>query len=428
MGVFWWIPALIPLIGALLLLVCPGRWAWPISRWEGATSDFEIKQNWIKFGSYLGVNVLVCLLLAWGSWAGAISKTKFKEVWNLSVIGIRHEMKWTTEESYTVTVSDGTTTDSDGNVTHHSHTEIRYKTVTHGPYWYSIDEYGNEDSIDQNEYDKWKKIWANEKQTGMHKGSSAGWDKKIDGPILECQWPKTFETIYPKTEIHTYVNKIRVSNSVLKFGEATKKLKAKYPRPVDKWNTSPVISYGAGVSGADLLFLQRVNAAFGRRYEIHAMLILLGKDDGRGVVTDILTAWQGPNKNELVTFVSVDGQQVRWVEVHSWMDNTTLHATLRDELMGQPFTARRYGELLQQHVPKLWKRKHFTPINAYLKVNISAGWIWLAVISSVICGVVSYLVIENHMGNGRTWGDDSAFWRYYNDVPRMWNQTRRRKW
>ena len=394
MGIFWWIPALIPLIGALILLVCPGKWAWPIARWEGATSDSEIKENWIKFGTYLVVNILACLLLACGSWVGATSKTKFKEVWNFSITGIRHEMQWTTEESYTVTVDDGDSTDSDGNVTHNSHTETRYETVTHGPYWYSTDEYGSEDSIDQSEYDKWKKIWGKENQTGMHKGSSAGWDKKIDGPIFACKWPSTFDTIYPKTEIHTYVNKIRVSNSVLKFGEATKEQKAKYPRPVDKGNTSPVISYGAGVSGADLLFLRRVNAAFGRRYEIHAMLILLGKDDGRGVVTDILTAWQGPNKNELVTFVSLDGQKVRWVEVHSWMDNTTLHATLRDELMGQPFSVKRYGELLQKYIPKLWKRKHFTPINDYLKVEIAPVWIWLSVVLSAIFGVGSYIMIE----------------------------------
>jgi hypothetical protein len=141
------------------------------------------------------------------------------------------------------------------------------------------------------------------------------------------------------------------------------------------------------------------------------MLVLLGKDAGRGAVTDILTAWQGPNKNELVTFVSLDGQTVRWVEVHSWMDNTTLHATLRDALMGQPFTAKRYGELLRQHVPTLWQRKHFTPINAYLHVDISAGWIWLAVILSVICGVATYFLIEKTMGgNGGTWGDDPALW------------------
>jgi hypothetical protein len=219
------------------------------------------------------------------------------------------------------------------------------------------------------------------------------------------------------------VNKIRVSHSVLKWGEATPEQLSKYPRPVDKGNTSPVIPYGGfGVSEPDLLFLQRINASFGRKYEIHAMLVLFGKDVGRDVVTDVLTAWQGPNKNELVTFVSLDGQTVRWVEVHSWMDNTTLHATLRDELAGQDFTVKRYGELLQRYVPTLWHRKHFTPLNEYLRVDIHPGWLWLAVILSVICGIVSYIVIEKMFeddGGGGTWGrsiicsrDILLAWRY----------------
>lgn len=396
MGVFWWIPALIPLIGALILLACPGKWAWPVARWEGAESTEEAQKNWAKFGIFFAVNLIACLLFAWGSWTGAVQKTKFKEVWNFQITGIRHEMQWTTEESYTVEVDDGDTTDSEGNVTHHSHTETRYRTDTHGPYWYRIDEYGVERFIEQGEYDHWKREWKTEKPAGMHKGSAAGWDKKIDGPIFACSWPQTFETIWPETAVWHYVNKIRVSHSVLKWGEATREMKAKYPRPVDKGNTGPVVVYGGpGVSGDDMLYLRRINARFGSKYQVHSILVLLGKDADRGVISDILTAWQGPNMNELVTFVSVDGNNLRFVEVHSWMDNTTLHATLRDELMGQPFSAHLYGQLLQQYIPKMWHRKDFTPINAYLHVDISWGWIILALVLSIICGIVSYFVIEN---------------------------------
>lgn len=395
MGVFWWIPALIPLIGALILLVCP---AWPIARWEGATSEDEMKKNWAKFGIYMGVNVVLCLLIAVCSWQGAVAKTKFSEVWNYKITGIKHEMEWTEEVTYTVTVDDGDTTDSDGHVTHHSHTEIRHRTDHYGPYWTKIDEYGNANRIDQSEYDHWKKVWKNEKQTGMHEGSSAGFDRSIDGPIFEAKWTRDFNTIWPATSIHKYVNKIRVSNSVLKWGQATPQQLAKYPRPVDKGNTGPVVLYGGpGVSGDDMLYLRRINADFGFVKQIHAMLVLFDKNADRSVVTDVLTAWAGPNKNELVTFVSLDGSTVRWVEVHSWMDNTTLHATLRDELAGQPFSVHRYGELLQKYVPTLWQRKHFTPINAYLHIPISTGWLWFGVILSIVLGIGSYFLINKLM-------------------------------
>lgn len=406
MGVFWWIPALIPLIGALILLVCP---AWPISRWEGAKSVDEMKRNWTKFGVYLAVNILACLLFAWGSWEGAVAKMKFREVWNFKITGIKHEMKWTTHETYTTTHTVGSGKNA------RTVTKTHHYTKTHGPNWYYSDEYGRENVIDEGTYNQWKAVWKNESQTGMHKGSSAGFDRKIDGPIFECSWPGAFETIWPGADTHTYVNKIRTSHSVLKWGEATKQQKAKYPRPVDKGNLMPVVVYsGSGVSGDDVLYLQRINASLGRPKEIHAMLVLFGKDADRSVVTDILTAWQGPNKNELVTFVSLDGQTVRWVEVHSWMDNTTLHATLRDELMGQAFTVRRYGDLLRKYVPVQWQRKHFTPINTYLHVDIHPGWIILALILGVICGVISYFVIERVFEGRRvrTWGDDPEFWKY----------------
>ena len=399
MGAFWWIAALIPLIGAIILLVSP---AWPIARWEGAKSTREIGRNWTKFGIYLLVNIIACILFAWGSWYGAVSKTKFKEVWNLKITGIRHETEWTTSESHTRTVDDG-----DGE----SHTEIYHTTEHHGPYWYKISEYGKESGIDESEYNSWKKEWKTEKKTGEHKGSSAGFDRSIDGTIFSCSWPRTFETIYPETEVHSYVNKIRVSNSVLKYGESTPAQKAMYYRPVDKGNTLPVVNYGGqGVSGDDMLYLRRVSASFGSKCEIHPMLVVLGKDADRKVVEDILSAWQGPNKNEMVTFVSLDGKNIRWVEVHSWMDNTTIHATLRDELMGKPFSAKTYGELLQKYVPKLWQRKHFTPINDYLHVSINPWWIVLATVLSAIMGVASYLVIERVMENNYSRRDYPYSW------------------
>jgi len=396
MSSFWWIPALLPLLFAFIILVCPGKWAWPISRLEGARSDGEIRENWGKFGIFLIVNFLASLIFASLSWFGAVQKQRFPEVWNMQVTGIRHEMQWTTHETRHETYYTGS------GENRKSHTRTIHYTQKHGPYWYKTDEYNDESLIGEGEYNHWKSVWANESQTGMHKGSSAGFES-IDGPIFACRWPGTFETIFPETSIRKYVNKIRVSHSVLKWGEATKEQMVKYPRPADKGNPSPVISYGPGVGGNDLLYLQRVNASLGRRHEIHAILVLFGKDVGRQVVEEVLTAWQGPNKNELVTFASLDGQTIRWVEVHSWMDNTTIHATLRDALMGQPFTAKRYGELLRQHVPKLWQRKHFTPINAYLRVSINPLWIWLAFGLTVVCGIVSYIVIERKSGgSGKT--------------------------
>jgi len=381
---FFWIPALIPLLGALILLLCP---AWPICKWEGATNTDEIIHNWKKFGIYLAVNILGCAILASLFWWGAVSKQYFPEVWNYRIVSTRHEAQWTTEESETYT-----TTDSDGNSTTHT----RYYTEKHGPYWYTTDEYGSESRIDEQTYNQWIATWGNEKQVGIHKGSSAGWDRSIDGPIKESYWPQTFVTIWPSEEIRKYKNKVRVSNSVFKYGEATKEQKARFPRPADQGNGSPIISYGPAFSEADIMLLRRVNAQLGVANRIHAMLVVFGKEP-RSVVTDALVAWQGPNKNELCTFISLDGTNVNWVEVHSWMDNTTLHGIVRDELVSG-FSIKKYADLLLEYCPKHWKKKDFTAMNEYLHVSINPIWIILALIFSVILGIVSYFVIENCLG------------------------------
>ena len=388
MGSFWWIPALVPLLGAIILLLSP---KWPVFKWHGATDDDETMLNWKKFGIYLAVNLVLCGLIAWGVWACAIRKQYFHEVWNMRTINIRHEMEWTTHETYTTS----TTVGSGKNA--HTVTTTHHYTEHHGPFWYRDDEYGHEFRISQGEYDHWKQVWKSERQIGIHKGSSAGWDSKIDGPIYESKWPQTFETVWPATEVHSYVNKIRVSNSILRYGGTpSEALSKRYPRPVDVGNTSPVVNYGGpGLNGEEMLYLQRINASMGSKRQIHPILVVFGRDADQGQVSEVLTAWQGPNMNELLTFVSLDGNKLRWVEVHSWMDNTTLHATLRDELMGQPFSMRLYGELLQQYVPKLWLRKDFTPINEYLHVSVSPGWMFLGVLLSTLVGVGVYLVIEN---------------------------------
>jgi hypothetical protein len=222
---------------------------------------------------------------------------------------------------------------------------------------------------------------------------------------MECFWPNTFETTYPKSDIRKYTNKVRMSDSVFKGKEATKQQKERFPRPADKGNASPVFVYGGvGLYDDESLFLKRINASLGSSKQIHTILMVFGKDEPRSVVDDVLTAWQGPNKNELVTFVSVDGKDVRWVEVHSWMDNTALHAMLRDEIAGEPFSIMRYGELLRKYVPSMWVRKKFTPLNEYLRVPIPAGYVVWAIVLSIAVGIGSYFGISRFLAPTRGYG------------------------
>jgi hypothetical protein len=379
------IPILVPFLAALAILISP---LWCITR----GNRFEKQNNLKRFGMFLLISFVatagVCGLLLWG---GCL-KMYFSEVWNNRIVKITHEEKWTTHETRTETY----TTGSGKNQTTHTRT-IHY-TDTHGPYWKAYTDQGATHTINSGTYNKWMKLWANQKKTGVHKGSSAGLDRSISGNIYACIWPKTFETIYPWASIHRYKNKVRMSDSVLKYSEPTEELMARYPRPADKRNTEPWVAYSGKVLDMDPMLLRRINADMGYRRQIHALLVTFSGDTPRTVVDDVLTAWQGPNKNELVTFVALDGSEVKWVEVHSWMDDTTLHAMLRDRLAGQSWATAEYAKALQDLVPKYWRRKEFEDFD-YLKVSIHGGWIFAALVLSLVVVVVTFLALDGRFEN-----------------------------
>jgi len=188
---------------------------------------------------------------------------------------------------------------------------------------------------------------------------------------------------------------VRYSESALRDIEsATKELEEKYTRPAENKDTSPLVSYeGVKFPSAAHLLLRRVNAELGRRKEVHTILVAFKGDTPRSVIGDVLRGWQLPNKNELVTFISLDGQEVKWVEVHSWIDNTTIHSTLETALAGEAFTPEKYAALLLEHVPKLWFRKQAAELD-YLQVDMHWGWGFGAFLLSFVIAGVCYLVVN----------------------------------
>lgn len=382
----WAIPILIPFVAAFVILVSP---TWNVVKRSGEfDSKYALSSNRKKFLIFLLVSFVVTGLISGGLYWGGVASMYDNEVWNCKILKVKHEEKWTTRESRTRRVACGT--DSKGNTKYR--TETYYVTETHGPYWKAIDEYRNVSRISSSTYNKWKSVWSNEKKVGVHKGSAAGFGRAITGGIFECYWTKEFETIYPWASIHRYKNKVRKAPTVFNLGEPTEELMEKYPRPAEKKNGSGVCYYGVGLHGVDDLHIRRVNAHLGPKYQIHTLLIPLGKDD-RYKVQDILTAWQGPNKNELVTFFGHENGVPAWCEVHSWMDDTTLHGNLRDWMMSAPFTTDRYAKALLSDVPKHWIRKEFEDFD-YLKVSIHWGWILAALLTSLVAELVVFLIVD----------------------------------
>jgi len=403
----WAIPILIPFVAAFAILVSP---AWNVVKRPGQfDTKYSLKDNRKKFLIFFLVSVLVTGVTSGALYWGGIAGLYDKEVWNCKVMKIRYEEKWTTHETRTETYTTGSGKNQQ------THTRIVHYTDTHGPYWKAVDEYGNVKTISSGTYASWKNVWLNEVKVGIHKGSSSGMSRSITGGIFECYWTRVFETIYPLATIHKYKNKVRKAPSVFNLGEPTKELIAKYPRPAEKKSTAPVMSYGNSLNGLDDMYLRRVNAKLGPRWEVHTLLVPMGKGE-RHKVREILTAWQGPNKNELVTFFGHENGVPAWCEVHSWMDNTTIHGEMENRMMAAPFTVEGYGEALMEVVPRHWRRKEFEDFD-YLEVSIHWGWIVSAFLVSLVLEGVIFIVIDGKVASAI---DDRRYKRRYSRSRRRW--------
>ena len=359
---------------------------WPLS--TGRACDRKLSRT--KLWRFSWISFIISALISGGLYGISHHALMDREVWHFKNVKVVHQEEWTTDETRTRRVY--SYTDSKGNA--HYRTETYHVTEHHGPYWDAIDERGCEHTIDPGTYSRWAKIWNNQRQSGVHKGSSTGFDHAMTGRIFECNWTKDFERIYAYSEIHTYENRVRHSNSVFKGKEPTKELEAQYPRPAEVGNTSSVIGYNTSTSIIDAESIDQVNAQLGPKYLVHSILVVLNKNAVRSQVDDILTAWHNVNKNELVTFICLDGKKVKWCEVHSWMDNTTIHASIRDALMEGDFSTKKYVNILMLEIPKHWFKKDFRDFN-YLEVEISSGWKITALILVILAMVALFFLIEN---------------------------------
>lgn len=391
------VPILLPIIAVVIILASP-FWCVTVGSYD------ERVENRKKLGIFFGISFVLSAVISGMLYGFGSLKIWDKEVWNYKIVRMTHEERWSEEETRTREVYDGT--DEDGHAQYH--TETYHVTEYYGPYWTTIDEYGGGFRVDEATYKHWVKVWGNEKKTGEHHGSAAGWDTPITGGIFASDWPQNFETIYPYSDIHTYKNKVRYSHSVLKYKEPTKQLIKAYPRPADTGNISPVLGYGRNFSDAEVDLLRRTSAVLGPKCLIHPILLVFGPDTGRSVVDDILSAWRGPNKNELLVFMSLAGDEVKWCEVHSWMDNTTIHGMIRDEMMEGKFSVQKYSDYLRKTVPKYWHKKDFRDFD-YLRVEIHWGW---KVASMVMCLIViagTVMFVENGLSGYRGYRSYSGY-------------------
>lgn len=305
------------------------------------------------------------------------------EIWNTTIQKVVYYEKWT--EEYTETE---TYTDSNGD----THCRVVIKHRDYPPYWVATDEYGTEWDIDKPGYNAWRDIWGNEQKVEIIRLNQSSFG---DGDKYESHWGGEFDKMFPYSFVKSYENKIRCANTVWKFADVDRATRKKFPRPADN-NMSPILYYG--LPSQDDMLLRRCNGMWGKRYEIHNILILFNAAEypDRSVVETVISAWQGPNKNELVTCVGIKDEAVVWCDVFSWMDDTTIHSLIRQDVSALPkFSVSGVVSVLKKYVPTKWKRKNFSDFS-YIAVTIpKLSYLWIFLGSVVVATIAGFVAEHN---------------------------------
>lgn len=352
--------------------------------------NLKNKLLWIFFGSSLIISSLCCIFVPL---LGTIGKTSFNEVWSYKNVKVQHYEDWDERVScrhpiYKTEYYYDYEYDSvkKKNVKVRKSREVlvgyqhSYDIDYHPEHCVAVNEYGSNISIDKNTYHGWVNIWKNSKFVELNRSYHSK-----DGNMRESVWPGNFDTIYPQTTIHTYENKVRVSDSIFKYQEPTKELIEKYKRPSDT-NMVPMLYYGLNANHQEVWRLNQLNAELGVNKKVYILVLFFNADEySMGEVENVKSAWQGPNKNELVICIGrKPSNEIVWCDSFSWMDDTTCQVKIRQNVLeSKTFNIEPFINNVRENVNKHWVKKDFKEFS-YLTVESPTWSNVLAVVLSLV--------------------------------------------
>lgn len=315
-----------------------------------------------------------------------IDQTTDTEYWGGWGVRAEYYEKWDEEVScqHPIYV---TSTDSDGNTTStyvgdaHS-----YDVDNHPPYWEIDDSNGQSIRITQALFTSLTKRWGNNKEVDLRRDYHS-----YDGDKWVTTWDLKKETLEPCTTVHSYENRVAVSDSIFNFREIENPQETgvyEYPS-VNRHHQKTVLGSAGSATMAGEREVAYWNSTLGRKNQVR-LFVLIYKDQPLEVAMDQEAYWKGGNKNELVSCVGVDKDyNVQWSYVFSWSKSETLKVEARDFLAEQKtLDIAAYAAWLGPQIEKRWERLPFEQFN-YL--TVSPSW-WAIIIAWIVQIIVSVLL------------------------------------
>ncbi|MBQ2838854.1 MAG: hypothetical protein IJE73_04350 [Muribaculaceae bacterium] len=330
-------------------------------------------------------------------------RTRTKEYLGSFIYSIRHDDAWVERQEYTERVSDG---------------KGGYKEVRRVRYIYHPDEYqyytsiGSSYYFNRNDYDKIRHLWGtpchHEQICGSHIRGGVRYYQTYEYDDLLSELPTSdpfenmtvYQTMIPITEEHSYVNKIKNSNSIFRFEDISRKRATEmglcdYPDDYG-YDMSPIL--GLDVDDAIDEQFRLFNAYYGAMHEIRLFLIFFDSSrQGIEIAEKQRSYWKGGNKNEFVICLGISNGIVEWCHAFSWMDEPVLSMKIEDYFRTNPtLDLMALHGWLREHLDE-WKCKEFSDFK-YIKVDLNTLQYWslFALTIAANATAVYLLVDETH--------------------------------
>ena len=296
---------------------------------------------------------------------------------------IRHEDPWNERVRRTRTVKVGKRT----------HVQVYYVTVHHSDSWYIYDNGGDRSSISKEKYEELKNLWNTPMRfVDMHRHYYT-----INGDAQEYDWCGERECLRGYTESCIYENRVKGSESVLRYREISKE-EAKDLGLKEYDINNHVL--GMKLTKEERQSLNFFNCYYGREKEIHLLLLAFPSSSGVGIVEDQKAYWQGGNKNELIVCVGLEPgtRNIKWTECFSWQDEPVLDCKIKNYLIERKYLDVNDLTLFVERNLGDWHRKEFEDFNyiqTYLNHKQRVILLWIIIGLTVGGGILQTLYLKD---------------------------------
>jgi len=329
-------------------------------------------------------------------WGGYVTRAEYYERWNERV-SCRHP-KYRTE-TYTTRDSKGRTVTRTRQVQdgyHHA-----YDVDEHPPYWKVVDSNGISVSISSARFEWLCGRFKERRFVDMRRSYHTR-----DGDKYEATWSASkdpnYEVLEPVTSIHTYKNKVQVSDSVFNYPEVENPQEYglfDYPTRLAEGYLCPAILGNGGPKAkeAEQKF-SAINALLGPSKQVRVW-VLVFKGQPLQTAMEQEAYWKGGNKNEFILTIGVNKEQkVQWCHVISWTEVDTLKIEARNKVMeqdGKVLDLESVADWLHPALRRGFIRKEFADFN-YLSIRPPMWTILVTYLLVILVNVgVSAWVIFN---------------------------------